>query len=381
MKETKEEITIGTRSITILVEDGIKWYPLTKFFKTFLYRNVNPKTYRDTTFIKYMKVFQEVTTFKSGKEFVVNRWYVNEEGMKLILRNISPHSGDKMYHQIQEEGLKNCCIYFDIRRERRLNSRFAYGIKNFVGYSPWERICLETDERLNPQTLWLKCRVCNRYFPAEIEYFGKNRNTKLKINSKCKTCDGYHVLPFNPKLYKWLKVGGENFAIEMYKENYPMAFKELHKYKPNTRYTPIEFLNSDVFVSILIYMRDNFFRHPQREFSYTNLTKYFTLSISKMQELVGNKLYVPKTANLYCQNGVLTDEGVRIMVKEKFPEMMLSKKMLDSFSQYEPVAGIITPKGVVLFCHKRVPCKKLILRKIPERKYAFEKTLEEFYGL
>ena len=52
MKETKEEITIGTRSITILVEDGIKWYPLTKFFKTLLYRKVNPKTYRDNTFIK-----------------------------------------------------------------------------------------------------------------------------------------------------------------------------------------------------------------------------------------------------------------------------------------------------------------------------------------
>ena len=78
-------------------KEGIYWYPLSSFFKNILFRVVPIQKYRDDeTYNKYMKVITYRHP-KSINDVAVKTWFINTEGMYLILTNftVSKHGGTR----------------------------------------------------------------------------------------------------------------------------------------------------------------------------------------------------------------------------------------------------------------------------------------------
>lgn len=184
-----EQIKIANRIIDrIKDEEGVYWYPLRSFFQRILFKKEMTREYRDSSLIRYMKVF-EFQPYKSRR--AVKTWCMSESGMKYILKRITVDKGkNDVIRDIRKKNLSEACLYFGIDRTQELEPKYIETPPKLENYDIWSLTCITHDTDLRPFSRWKKCAECNYYYPDSNKYFIKYRANNY--DNKCKMCRGGH---------------------------------------------------------------------------------------------------------------------------------------------------------------------------------------------
>lgn len=205
---------LSVKSYRLLEEEtGEYWYPLTLFIKKILFRNINTVRYRDDDkYNKYMRVI-EYSNPDSAVPHSNKTWFINTEGLYLLLKNISPAKGNTRKQVMQEKYLAAAQGF--------LGGVVSKNAQNFIGYIPdltnydvWSIMCLTRDTTINQNTIWKRCSKCGFYYPNTKRYF--NPKKKKYLYNKCKQCCGQDFTCENKRLQYIYKNDGLDLIYQLY---------------------------------------------------------------------------------------------------------------------------------------------------------------------
>lgn len=212
-----ERIKIADRVIETVVDDeGIRWYPIERFFKVMLIKYSIKAKLRDSNFRKHMTVFNvRLTGMRCSKD----TWFMDEEGMKLLLPQITvSEKGDPDLVKLRSKLLTNACLYFGLRPKQGVNRTYTSITPDMSerkrGYQPWQRMCLLQDPKVNLYHNWKICRNCNRYFPDNAMYF-EMRDDGIS-SPFCLTCAGKSPYCVNPVMQAIHEAGGDDILEKIH---------------------------------------------------------------------------------------------------------------------------------------------------------------------
>lgn len=181
-----EQIIIADRIIDRIEEDGVYWFPLTSFFDRILFKKNVTREYRDSSLIKYMKVFEFKPSYSTS---TVKAWCMNEMGIKYILKRISVKNTRNIdIDELRRKNLLEACIYFKIKRIDDLESKYINIAPDIKDYDIWSYLCLTHDFDLKQGDTWKLCDECGYYYPDNAHYFVTN--AKRKTTDVCIQCSG-----------------------------------------------------------------------------------------------------------------------------------------------------------------------------------------------
>lgn len=186
-KFTVEKYNIlSVEQIRLLDEDGVYWYPLKNFFKNVLFRELNITNYRDNEeYSKYMKVI-EYKPLKTFNDKPLKTWFINNEGMFLILKNTFIIKDTPKKTLMREKYLAAARNFFGVTVTNDEPTFLSYQ-PDLSNYDVWSILCLTQDKTIKKETIWKKCEKCGFYYPCSKNYFTKY---KTQYSSNCKQCSG-----------------------------------------------------------------------------------------------------------------------------------------------------------------------------------------------
>lgn len=207
-------------------DTGIYWYPLRDFFKKALFRKANITSYRDNEFYnKYMRVISSEHPNQAVKGLQIKTWFINEEGLYLILSNLKPLNDTIRKNQIRE---KYEAAAKSLLGVTTLNSSTP---PKFIGFQPdlsnydvWSIICLTNDKSITQKTLWKRCEICGFYYPNTIKYF--SRLSQKHLNDKCRQCFGTGFRCPNARYQYIYQRNGYDLIYKLYQNNPPEEIVE-----------------------------------------------------------------------------------------------------------------------------------------------------------
>ena len=184
---TIQQVYIGEKVLDQLTdEEGIKWYPLKSFLTRILCKYDKVSSFRDSAISRYMKVF-EYNPNKPGAYRKIKMWFINENGVKYLLRHMEIRRVDnKHIYSSREKGFYEACLFFNVKPPNELDPLYINTPPNLKDYDIWSIMCIENDLKLKNTYRWKKCNECGYYYPDRVRYFGEKK-TK---NSKCLQCQG-----------------------------------------------------------------------------------------------------------------------------------------------------------------------------------------------
>lgn len=350
----EEYIVLNKKNIPRLNINGFYWYPLTYFFKNALERHYKAKDFVDTQIDKYMQVI----SYKFPNARSENRtWFINEEGLKKILKNIKTGfncNDDREYKK--DLLLDEACILFKVKRKNKqtIYSKIDY---TKLDYGWWLKDVFYFDNDLNEDTIWKFCPKCQRYFPNNNKYFGshKSRQKNLMLHSTCKECENKEIICDNEDINK-IKNNCNSWIINEYiNKNYYEVFKYFVKDKKG--------YNLSIFndMSIIIPMIEKI-----KEDKNFDLSNYYLLYFSQSLDIPLNIL--KSSAEIYnLKIGInypliedkkkslkkITKKETITLFNKTFKLVIKPDKL--SFLNCNPVLGVVTPKGLNIICCKDMP--------------------------
>lgn len=181
------KVLIGDRLIDQLTdENGINWYPLSSFFKNILHKDEKISSFRDSKICKYMQVIEYNPNIK-GANRDIKMWFINEKGIKYILKNITIKKIKKTWlYNLRKKSLYEACLFFNVKKEFEERPTYINTPPKLNDYDMWSIICLEYDKHIYMNEKWKICPACNYYYPYRERYFGHPKRS----TSKCLQCQG-----------------------------------------------------------------------------------------------------------------------------------------------------------------------------------------------
>lgn len=195
-------------------ETGEYWYPLRLFIQKVLFRNINPVRYRDDEkYNKYMRVIEYSNPNSTNPEKNKKKtWFMNTEGIYLILQNTTTNKGSAKEKLMREKYLAAAQSFF--------GGVVSKNEQEYIGYSPdltnydvWSIMCLTRDTTINKDTIWKKCSKCGFYYPYTAKYF---LNSGYYLSTKCRQCCGKDFVCENKRLQYIYKNGGLDLIYQLY---------------------------------------------------------------------------------------------------------------------------------------------------------------------
>lgn len=184
-----DKVCIGEKEIDRLTdENGEHWFPLKFFLQSILCKYDKVISFRDSAMSRYMKVF-EYNPHRPGAMRTIKMWFINEKGIKYLLKNMSINKFKKSYtYNARKKGFFEACAYFNVKIKQEIDPIFINCTPpNFLkDYDIWSIICIQNDNNVKYNSKWKKCNKCEYYYPYTERYFGE----KPKKDSKCLQCQG-----------------------------------------------------------------------------------------------------------------------------------------------------------------------------------------------
>ena len=223
---------LGIESHRIKDENDEYWYPLTTFFKTFLFRTFQVQKYRDNEKLnKYMKIFNYAHP-NSHNDVEFKTWHINTEGMFLILQELPPLKTKKLesrtaFHK-KEKAIIATKSFFgvkDISQESKIQYINYTPVLN--DYDVWSIMCLKHDKNINKDTIWKKCISCGFYYPDNTRYYERQSKGKDPLRNQCKQCRGSEFKCDNTKLQFIYQNQGLDLIFQIYKDDKEKIYEKL----------------------------------------------------------------------------------------------------------------------------------------------------------
>ena len=238
MNFTMKTISIGGRLIDEITEDGVRWYPLSSFFRRILGKNIRTRYYRDTEYVKYMKVFK-IKQFNAPSE--CKTWCINEEGIKLILQHVWTNRGRSATREmVRQKLLDDARIYFGVHTsETPIYTKVKPRLDE---YDIWSVYCIECDELITPYVTWKRCSECGFYYPNNRRFY--NITLTGNTSEKCLQCSGDDFVCANHIAQYIYENGGLDLLYALYKQDYDSVIDNLYLFLSQGGSTPYGVKNS-----------------------------------------------------------------------------------------------------------------------------------------
>lgn len=303
---TIEHETINGVDLEVRIdEEGVKWYPLSRFIKRVLLKDEKAKD-----FIKSEKISQNImyVPLDTTNPIVTHLWYINEPTLKYILKNIDVSQYTKRTIA-KEEALHGALKYFGIKREDR-GKMYTFITPTKEEYSEWELLCFQCDEDVKSEVIWKMCINCGRYFPNTKNYF--RSLTYKKLENTCLICEGNELKSANPDL-QTLKDCDRMDLVKCIVKDDPIGFYE--KVKNNPVNHELEYFKRGTrLVEVLKYIEKKRRITGAGGFYMANLSKTFGMSTIKMKYVIGDSFEIgvrhplPQHAYRYIPDDLTEEE-------------------------------------------------------------------------
>jgi len=208
-------------------DTGEYWYPLSSFFSKVLFRRTTPGFYRDKEeFRVHMRVIEYTNPNSSAKDKTTKTWFMNTEGMCLILKNLTLAKDTPKKMMMKQKYLAAAQNYFGVTSN---NSQ------EFIGYQPdlsdydvWSIMCLTRDYEIRKDTLWKRCNTCGFYYPYNKDYF--NMVGKNYLANSCRQCTGRDFVCKNKNLQYIYTHNGLDLIYQYYLGDKDKILEEFNKW-------------------------------------------------------------------------------------------------------------------------------------------------------
>lgn len=343
-------ITINQNQIPVLKdENNINWYPMKMFFERILFRPADIKSYRDSEFSKYMQVIE----FIFNNEFSnkpTKTWFVNEKGLKIILKNINTGQKHKIRARIREQYLYEACLFFNIQRPD-VRPKYKKQVTDLSEYDEWTKICLETDFEISEKTVWKRCNSCNKYFPNNKKYFNTKtlKNKQKVLRSTCKKCHNKNFKSTNPDIQKQYNIGGVELINSIKKRHYLKSFQILME--KSSSYVPPLFYDKNTLIQLIKYIKKEIIKNDKSKYNLKYISQFIKISPLKMSQIIGNDLKIGTLKSLEIKRkkrNTISRTRIKSLCKDKFTNTIPSSKI--NISGIKPIIGIITQNGLHIIC-------------------------------
>lgn len=211
--ELEEYYILSVKQIRLKDDEGEYWYPIRSFFEKVLFRNFNVPSYRDNPiYSKFMKVISYEHPDTAAKGQKTKTWFINQEGMCLILNNVKSISDTPKKYMMREKYLMEARIFFNVRTISDSKEFLSY-TPDLSNYDVWSAICITRDKSINEKTLWKRCHTCGYYYPYTKRYFNK---LKTQLSGSCKQCLGSDFICKNKHIQYLHNHDGLDLLYELY---------------------------------------------------------------------------------------------------------------------------------------------------------------------
>lgn len=343
---TEETIKIGLGSTIMLTDKyGVKWFPITMFFKNILYRNCKPSKYVNSYLSEYMRPVDYSSKTGRNKE-PREIWLMNEAGMRQLLKNFRSIDTDRTPEErLRIKGVQEASSYFGLEeKEIPVYSKTTNVKPSLTEYDIFDRAILNSDPTLKEDTEWKRCSRCNFYLPNTTTYF--NYNSKDHLKRKCRKCDNSHYLIKSPSTKKLYKLGGRELVVLIEQQEYEEALDIING--RGSTYAPPAFWNGEVLARLFKHIRKRE-QIPFNQFTLQEARKYIEIPLPKMKNLVKDLVEVyyykkkkPKRVPTISRYAVYKE------CKKRFKKV-ISKDFIPN-EAIKPIVGIMTEKGLVIIC-------------------------------
>ena len=195
---TIQQVYIGEKVLDQLTdEEGIKWYPLKSFLTRILCKYDKVSSFRDSAISRYMKVF-EYNPNRPGAYRNIKMWFINENGVKYLLRHMEIRRVDnKHIYSSREKGFYEACLFFNVKTPNELDPLYINTPPNLKDYDIWSVMCIENDLKIQiggknvmsvAITIQIELDTLERRRPKIVNVY----SAKVKIlNAKIKSYNSY----------------------------------------------------------------------------------------------------------------------------------------------------------------------------------------------
>ena len=410
-----ETVTINKIDLNIIIdEEGVKWYPLSRFFQKVLLKAEEAKNFNKTAISKDMRLWP----IKEPTPAVTNIWYIKESTLIKILKNIqvNPYTEKTID---RERALHGALKYFGIKRQDRGNM-YTVVTPTPKEYSEWEMLCFEFDNDIKANIIWKMCDKCKRYFPCSKYYF--QSETYAKITNTCLECCGEELINKNPDIQA-MKNFNRMELVKYIREDKPVAlYKEIEK-----EHFPYElhfFYNRSRVLEVLKYIEGRKRITGEGGFYISKIASTLNMHTNKLKYIIGDSYKIGSTGPLpehvyryipddlteeekrkkefhernkeerkkakrkrdienykerqRMKHAIKMQEETKKIIKwceendfESLPKSVLSKY----FTGLE--YAFITPSGIHILTHEPQEAKKIFIHKIPLKIDGFNRVQKE----
>lgn len=284
-----ETITINKVDLNIIIdEDGIKWYPLSRFFQKVLLKAEEAKNFNKTAISKDMRLWP----IKEPTPAVTNIWYIKESTLIKILKNIQVNQYTNKTIE-RERALHGALKYFGINRQDRGN---MYTVVNPTKkeYTEWELLCFQFDNDINANIIWKMCEKCGRYFPCSKYYF--ESETYAKITNTCLECCGEELKNKNGDIQAMKDLNRMELLPYILKDDPVGLYIEIEK-----KHFPYElhfFNNRSRILEILKYIENRKRVTGEGGFYLSKIATVLHMNTNRLKYIVGNSYEIGVTGPL-----------------------------------------------------------------------------------
>jgi len=246
-----EEITIGDVGVRIIIDEGVKYYPISYLSREVLLRRdndiLNNKIQRDIykDYIKYFNVYyNDKIPYKTK--------YISEDGLKLVLSN----SKASRLNSERRKALNVLLSYLDLpnvsEKEILIND---ISKEEMLLHNEYYRDIINEFISVNEGVKYQLCIKCCKYYPLHTDFFHfqNDKKTYEKICHDCKDDDKRNIINNNLYFVKYLYKIHREEGYLWYKNRNIVKLYEIFKSDKEIR----EILKKEDYLEIIKYLYDN----------------------------------------------------------------------------------------------------------------------------
>ena len=161
----------------------------------------------------------------SATDTKTKAWFMNTEGIYILLQNVKINRGSPREKVVKEKYLAAAQNFFGV---------VSNNSQNYIGYMPdlsnydvWSIMCLTRDTEINNNTIWKRCSNCGFYYPYNKKYFNEASGY---LANKCKQCCNLDFVCENKRLQYLHNHNGLDLIYQIYLDDKDKIVEELKKW-------------------------------------------------------------------------------------------------------------------------------------------------------
>lgn len=346
----QSSVNICDVDIPVIVEDDVKYYPVSYMGNKVLHRQLKYPDIKDRGYNQYCKKY----FIKFDENNIQESWCISEEGFKRLLTNTKVN---KLRNN--KQAMQNVCDYFGLVIEIDLNEKFISKYEDWIKYDFWIKECIESLLETEPVENWQRCGKCGQYLPYHENFFDEELNPKNnnELKTVCRGCRTWN----NNRGKDYIK--HNNKELNRIYERYGRDIYLLYKSKDIIKIWEWWIDSGDKHIPEILRDKDGLLfllkclysegKLKENEFSFSNIYKKIHIQVSRFD--VTLKDIYKKLLDVELQSkeghGVDNFEDAKIILLKYIKNNKVKIKDIFDFNYYELIRNVGLTGFLQYYCN------------------------------